>query len=130
MINQSPNIVPVHWIESVESATTLQALYKHAMFLVYPSLYEGFGLPIVESLLSGTAVITSNISSMPEAGGLGALLVDPKDDAAIAHAMDLLSTDSVLRRQMEINGYQYVREAFDPERVTTQMIGLYRSLLR
>ena len=60
----------------------LQALYHAALALVYPSLGEGFGLPIVEAMASGCPVITSNLSSMPEVAGDAALLVDPRDVGA------------------------------------------------
>ena len=66
----------------------LPYLYAAAEALVYPSLYEGWGLPIsVEAMACGTPVITSNLSSMPEAAGGAALLVDPRDPAALATAM-------------------------------------------
>jgi glycosyltransferase involved in cell wall biosynthesis len=72
------------------------ALYRTAEFSVFPSLNEGFGLPIVESISSGTPVITSNFGSMRElAEGRGGLLVDPRDDAALADAFTELLGDPV-----------------------------------
>ena len=79
----------------------LFAAYRLARFTVFPSLAEGFGLPIVEALLSGTPVITSNYGSMAEAAaGGGALLVDPRDPAAIEAAMRRLLTDDALLAQL------------------------------
>jgi len=65
----------------------LPALYAGARLMVYPSLYEGFGLPIVEAMASGTPVITSNTSCMPEVAGGAARLVDPLDVEGLAQAL-------------------------------------------
>lgn len=65
----------------------LSALYSGAMALTFPSLFEGFGLPILEAQACGTPVITSNISSMPEVAGKGAILVDPYSEEAIVEAL-------------------------------------------
>jgi glycosyltransferase involved in cell wall biosynthesis len=74
----------------------LFAAYRLARFMVFPSLAEGFGLPLVEALLSGTPVITSNYGAMAEvAAAGGALTVDPRDTDAIEAAMRLLLTDEV-----------------------------------
>ncbi len=72
----------------------LHYCYSRAEFLVFASLAEGFGLPIVEAFMHGTPVITSNNSSMLEIGGVGVLLVDPLDKASIAEAIRALATDS------------------------------------
>src|SRR4029079_6083393 len=68
----------------------LPSLYKNAQFFVLPSLYEGFGLPILEAMQSDCPVITSNISSLPEAGGDAALYVDPENADDIAAKMQQL----------------------------------------
>lgn len=75
----------------------LHHCYSKAEFMVFTSLAEGFGLPIVESFIHGTPVITSNNSSMLEIAGDGAMLVDPLDKAAIAGAIGSLATDTALR---------------------------------
>lgn len=83
--------------------TELSALYAGASLYVHPSLYEGFGLTILEAMAVGTPVVTSNVSALPEVAGDAALLVDPGDIAAIAEAMrsvlldDALSADLVAR---------------------------------
>ena len=68
----------------------LVALYNKAYMFVYPSLFEGFGLPILEAMACGTPVITSNVTSMPEVAGDSAILINPYDEKAIKNAMDKL----------------------------------------
>ncbi|MGI6718527.1 MAG: glycosyltransferase family 4 protein [Bacteroidales bacterium] len=78
----------------------LVKIMSSALALVYPSLFEGFGIPIVEAFNAGTAVITSNITSMPEVAGDAALLVDPYSVDEIANAMNLLYNDTELRAKL------------------------------
>jgi glycosyltransferase involved in cell wall biosynthesis len=78
----------------------LQALYRSADGLAYPSLYEGFGLPVVEAMAHGLPVLTSDRSSLPEVVGDAAVLVDPLDRGAIAKGLVRLVTDSALRRRL------------------------------
>ncbi len=80
---------------------TLAILYRLAGVFVFPSLYEGFGLPPLEAMASGTPVITSNVSSLPEVVGDAALLVDPLQPEAIADAMRRVLTDAELRKRPE-----------------------------
>jgi glycosyltransferase involved in cell wall biosynthesis len=81
------------------------ALLSGAAGLVFPSLYEGFGFPVLEAQACGTAVICSNTSSLPEAAGEGALLVDPLDVAALAEAMRRLVSDEAWRGALIAKGY-------------------------
>ena len=75
-----------------------------AIALVFPSLWEGFGLPVLEAIACGTPVITSNCSSLPEVAGDAALLVNPEDVGAIAHAMTQILTDASLGPQLRQAG--------------------------
>ena len=84
-------------------ATTLVA---SAEAMIYPSLYEGFGLPLVEAMACGVPVICSNVSSLPEVAGNAALLFDPLDAGQLAHHMEKLSTDEVLRKELITLGTQ------------------------
>lgn len=77
----------------------LPKLINQAIALVFPSLWEGFGLPVLEAMACGTPVIASNLSSLPEVVGEAGLLVDPYSEAAIAQAMSALVTDSQLWQQ-------------------------------
>jgi glycosyltransferase involved in cell wall biosynthesis len=80
------------------------ALLAGSLGLVYPSLYEGFGLPVAEALACGTPVLTSNVSSLPEVTGDAALLVDPGNVEAIADGMRKLLEDEALRAQLSGEG--------------------------
>ena len=92
------------------SDQTLAALYRLADVFVFPSLYEGFGLPPLEAMASGTPVITSNVSSLPEVVGDAALMIDPYDPAAIADAMKRVLTDTDLRVDLQGRGLARARE--------------------
>lgn len=83
----------------------LRALYNGATGLVYPSLFEGFGLPIVEAFNCGCPVITSKISSMPEVAGDSAILVDPYNKEEIAEALGSLASKDTLRSSLIKKGY-------------------------
>ncbi len=83
---------------------TLAVMYRLAGVFVFPSLYEGFGLPPLEAMASGTPVVTSNVSSLPEVTGDAAQLVDPYDPASIADGIHRVLTDVELRRTLRRKG--------------------------
>jgi glycosyltransferase involved in cell wall biosynthesis len=83
---------------------TLAVMYRLAGVFVFPSLYEGFGLPPLEAMASGTPVVTSNVSSLPEVAGDAAVLVDPYDPQAIADGIFQVLTDERLRRDLRRKG--------------------------
>ena len=83
---------------------TLAVMYRLAGVFVFPSLYEGFGLPPLEAMASGTPVVTSNVSSLPEVAGDAAVLVDPYDPQAIADGIYRVLTDEPLRRSLILKG--------------------------
>ena len=82
----------VHLLDYVTDEQ-LRALYRRASLYIHPSLYEGFGLTVLEAMASGVPVITSNTSSLPEVAGDAGLLVDPANDAEIAEAICSICTD-------------------------------------
>ncbi|MBR1550621.1 MAG: glycosyltransferase family 4 protein [Bacteroidales bacterium] len=103
-------------------------LYHNAVASVYMSVFEGFGIPVLESMCCDTPVVTSNVSSMPEAGGDAALYADPMDaDAVAAHLRRLLEDPAFRQGQIEKGRTQRLR--FAPEKVSQDMLALYRSLL-
>lgn len=94
----------VHFIGFARDAD-LPALYSAAACLAYPSLYEGFGFPVLEAMACGTPVVTSNVSSIPEVAGEAALLVDPYDVEALAGALRRLLSDEALRADLVARGF-------------------------
>jgi glycosyltransferase involved in cell wall biosynthesis len=117
----------VHLIGFADDAD-LPALYSEARVTAFSSLYEGFGLPILESMACGTPVVTSNVSSMPEAAGEAALLIDPLNVEALAAALGRLLTDDSLRADLIERGYAQAA-GFTWERSARALLTVYRSLL-
>lgn len=104
------------------------ALYAGAVASVYMSLFEGFGIPILESMCSGTPVVTSNVSSMPEAGGDAALYADPKNPDEIAARLKSIIDDPGLRSQLVEKGKVQCQK-FTPHIAVSGLYDLYMSLL-
>ena len=107
---------------------TLGALYRLASVFVFPSLYEGFGLPPLEAMAAGAPVITSNVSSLPEVVGDAALLIDPLDAGAIADAMARVLTDQALRASLIARGHERVK-AFSWTRSVARIRQVYAELV-
>jgi glycosyltransferase involved in cell wall biosynthesis len=106
----------------------LMLLLKGARALVFPSLYEGFGLPVLEAMLMGVPVITSNTTSLPEVAGDAALMVDPADAGQIADAMDRLAGDDALCATLVQKGHVQVQK-FRPELYLQRLESGYRQAL-
>ena len=105
------------------------AIYKGAQMMIYPSFHEGFGLPVIEAMHVGIPVITSNQSSLKEAGGDAALLIDPNQPAEIAEAMKLIATDNILSKKMVDKGYQHIAK-FDHTKMISQLRKVYEDVRR
>ncbi len=108
---------------------TLAVLYRQATVFVFPSLYEGFGLPPLEAMASGTAVVTSNVSSLPEVVGDAALLIDPYDPEAIAEGMRQVLTDPQLRATLCARGRLRVQQ-YSWQRSIEQVHAIYEEVLQ
>ena len=106
----------------------LGLLYKNALGLVFPSLYEGFGFPVLEAMMSGTPVITANVSAMPEIAGGAALLVDPRDAGQIARAMARLISDEGLRNVLVQRGRKR-SDAFSWSRAARGMQRIFQEVM-
>jgi glycosyltransferase involved in cell wall biosynthesis len=106
----------------------LPCIYRRAQIFIYPSIYEGFGIPVIEALNSETPVITSPFSSLPEAGGESSFYVNPADLDAFAVGIEKILTDDELRKKMTGDGKKYAQN-FAPEKVTREMMDLYIELL-
>jgi glycosyltransferase involved in cell wall biosynthesis len=87
----------------------IAALYSGAEALLFPTLHEGFGFPVLESMRCGTPVITSNTSSLPEVAGEAALLVNPRDVDAITNAIECIVTEKNIREDLIAKGYEQVK---------------------
>jgi glycosyltransferase involved in cell wall biosynthesis len=106
----------------------LKELYRKAQALVYPSLYEGFGMPVLEAMNLGCPVITSDRSSLPEVAGNAALYVDPESVESIALAMRRILTQSFLRRELSELGFQQAAK-FSWERCAAETVEVYQHVL-
>ncbi len=104
------------------------ALYAAATASVYVSYFEGFGIPILESMCCDTPVLTANVSSMPEVGGDAVLYTAPNDVDAIASQLNKILSDEDIRQQMICLGQQQ-RSRFTPEIIAEQILEVYRTLL-
>lgn len=104
----------------------LPVLYSAAEVFVYPSLYEGFGLPVLEAMSCGAPVITSNVSSLPEVAGDAGVLVDPRDADALARAMATVLRDPGLIASMRVRSRARA-QSFSLERMARDTVRAYES---
>ena len=116
----------VHLLEYVPRED-LPALYSGAQGFVFPSLHEGFGIPVLEAMACGTPVIASNVSSLPEVVGPAGLLVDPYRDEAISEAMEQLLYDTVLRNALSRNGLTRAME-FTWQKTARETLDIFNNI--
>ncbi|MFD2936554.1 glycosyltransferase family 4 protein [Spirosoma flavum] len=105
----------------------LLSLYRHARAFVFPSLNEGFGIPVLEAFSGGCAVVLSNRSSLPEVGADAALYFDPEDDDSIAETVERVVTDDVLNADLRRKGTERLRN-FSCDKTARQTLDVYQSL--
>ncbi len=105
----------------------LNALYCGAEALLFPSLYEGWGIPILEAMASGTPVLTSNVSSIPEVCGEAALKVDPYSTEEIRNGIECLAQDENCRKSLVMQGFEQIKK-FSWKRTAEQTLEVYESL--
>lgn len=110
------------------SRPLLRSLYRYAEFMVFPSLFEGFGIPVAEAMASGCAVACSRATSLPELAGEDALLFDPESEEEIARAVSSLSRDADLRRSLGERGRERARR-FTGGRMAQETAAVYERLL-
>ena len=120
-LTQTESVV---WAERL-SDSELAALYRRARALAFPSLAEGFGLPVAEAMACGTPVVTSESSSLPEVAGDAAILVDPEDVDAIAAAVAGVLEDEGLRRDLRERGYERSR-SFTGDALLPRLLEIYQ----
>jgi len=107
------------------SEKEVSALMSRAHFMIFPSLFEGFGIPVAEAMMTGTPVLCSNSTSLPEVGGEAALYFDPRRPIEIANQMNLIFTNENLRADLIKKGFEQVKK-FDRD----SMIKQYYELLK
>jgi alpha-1,3-rhamnosyl/mannosyltransferase len=117
----------LRWLQYVPSEDLLP-IFKQATALVWPSLNEGFGLPVLEAFAAGLPVVTSNTTSLPEVAGDAALLVDPENTGEIADAMRQMATDDALRSDLRARGRARAKQ-FTWDRTARQTIEVYRKAI-
>lgn len=114
--------------ESFQDGTDFPAIYQQATAMIYPSFFEGFGIPILEALWSKTPVITSNVSCLPEAGGNAAAYVNPSSAEEIAIAMRNVATVENLADTMREKGWQHAQQ-FSQKASATNVMNVYKKIL-
>ena len=109
------------------NAADFPAIYQSAIAMIYPSFFEGFGIPVLEALWSKLPVITSNLSSLPEAGGKGALYINPSSAEEIAAAMKKIYLDKDFATELKLKGWQHA-QTFNQQRSADAVMNVYKSL--
>jgi glycosyltransferase involved in cell wall biosynthesis len=110
------------------SNDSLYTLYSNAIAFIYPSLYEGFGIPLLEAMSCGCPVLASNTSSLPEVGGGAALYFEPTDEESIRFAVERLIGDTQLQDDLKRKGTERTKE-FTWEKTARQSYTLYKNLI-
>ena len=113
--------------DSFTSAADFPAIYQQALALVYPSIFEGFGLPILEAMWSGLPVICSSVSSMPEVAEDAALYFSPEDTNQLAQHLQEIASDQQLVKILKDKGREQAKK-FSTENYANQIIKIYKSL--
>lgn len=112
---------------SFQSATDFPAIYQSAIAMIYPSFFEGFGIPVLEALWSRLPVITSNVSCLPEAGGEGAYYINPNSAEEIAIGMKRIFTDQEFAERMKVKGWQHA-QSFAPQKCAASVMNTYKMI--
>ncbi|MCP1299063.1 glycosyltransferase family 4 protein [Chryseobacterium sp. S0630] len=117
----------VLFLEGV-SMDELACLYKLADIFVYPSFFEGFGIPVIEALFSKTVVVTSNTSCLPEAGGKDSVYVNPDNDLDIRAKLKFLWENESERKRREEKGFEFVQK-FNDEPIARELMNFYQIII-
>lgn len=117
----------VLFLEGV-SIDELAAIYKLADIFVYPSFFEGFGIPVIEALFSKTVVVTSNTSCLPEAGGKDSVYINPDNDFDIRAKLKFLWENESERKRREEKGFEFVQK-FNDEPIAKQLMNFYQKII-
>jgi glycosyltransferase involved in cell wall biosynthesis len=115
----------VHFLENT-SNDELPAIYSRAKIFIFPSFFEGFGIPIIEALTSKIPVITTAGGCFPEAGGPGSIYIDPNNEKELADRINFLLGSEMARTQMAEKGFEYAQKQFHPKKCVDQLIRIYQ----
>ena len=121
------NIANILFLKNVSNAE-LSGIYQLATLFIYPSSFEGFGLPVLESLQSGTPVIAAKGSCLEEAGGKHSVYIDPFNIEEFAHAINLVLDNSKLRNEMKIKGLEFSKK-FETKTIIKSLFKIYESII-
>ena len=116
----------IHHIKVTDEALAL--LYQNALAFVFPSLYEGFGIPVLEAFACGCPVVLSNSSSLPEVGGNAVVYFDPKKESSIRNAVNKVIYDEILRCNLRTKGFEQLKK-FSWKKTASQTEAVYKSIL-
>jgi glycosyltransferase involved in cell wall biosynthesis len=114
-------------VEGFRTAADFPAIYQQALCMIYPSLFEGFGIPVLEALWSGLPVITSNISCMPETGGNAAYYVNPHSEQEMAYAMKEIANNTILQQTMINKGFAHAQN-FTQQKCAAAVMKVYNKI--
>ncbi|MCJ8153508.1 glycosyltransferase family 4 protein [Chryseobacterium sp. SSA4.19] len=117
----------IYFLEGV-SMDELAVIYKLADIFVYPSFFEGFGIPVIEALFSKTVVVTSNTSCLPEAGGPDSVYIDPENDADISAKIQFLWNNESERKRRADKSFEFVQK-FNDAPIAKQLMNLYQKII-
>jgi glycosyltransferase involved in cell wall biosynthesis len=126
-ISENKMVGQVKFLNDI-SENDLAGLYQLASLSVYISFFEGFGLPVIESMASGCPVITSNVSCLPETAGGAAVLCTPNDVDELGKQIKLILEKETLRNELIAKGKEWAKH-FHPEQFSKKMISLYNEIL-
>jgi len=124
---RNKNMKNIRFIKHVDTSE-LPVFYQNAKIFIYPSLFEGFGIPIQEALFSKTPVITSKTGCFPEAGGPGSVNIDPENAEDLADAILMLLRDTSFREKVVSEGYAYAQN-FTNEKIAKKLIEVYKKIV-
>ncbi|MEO5892503.1 MAG: glycosyltransferase family 1 protein [Ferruginibacter sp.] len=122
------NEMPVSKESAFTTATDFPAIYQQALALIYPSIFEGFGAPLLEALVSGLPVISSNTSSLPEVAGDAALYFSPADHELLATHMLNIATDPQLVAELSAKGFQQAAH-FTTAKYADSIMSVYKNVM-
>ena len=105
----------------------MATIYQSAEIMIYPSIFEGFGITIIESLFSNTPVITSNVGCFQETGGEGAIYINPMSTSELTNAINLIQNNSKLKKKMIEKGHEHIKK-FTDNKISKNLFNLYKSL--